>query len=99
MKILEKLHHISYKINVEMILLVKFKFKPTKDKHVNTENVLPNDDYIAAIKSQILTLSPTAYPILWLLRGGASEPPPPKISRKESSVTPCCYIAFVSLYI
>ena len=46
----------------------------------------------------ILTLSPTAYQILWLLRGGASEAPP-KISKKESSLTPCCYIAFVCLYI
>ena len=55
MKILEKLHHISYKINVEMILLVKFEFKPAKDKHVNTESELSNDDYIAVIKSQILT--------------------------------------------
>ena len=45
-----------------------------------------------------LTLSPTAYQILWLLRGGASEAPP-KISKKESYLTPCCYIAFVCLYI
>ena len=30
--------------------------------------------------------------------GGASEAPP-KLSRKESSLTPCCYIAFVSGYI
>ena len=30
--------------------------------------------------------------------GGASEAPP-KLSRKESSLTPCCYIAFVCLYI
>ena len=30
--------------------------------------------------------------------GGASEAPP-KISKKESSLTPCCYVAFVCLYI
>ena len=30
--------------------------------------------------------------------GGASEAPH-KISRKESSLTPCCYIAFVNWYI
>ena len=45
-----------------------------------------------------LILSPTAYQILWLLREGPQSPPP-KISRKESSLTPCCYIAFVCLYI
>ena len=37
------------------------------------------------------TLSPMAYQILWLL-WGASEPPPSKISTKESFLTPCCNI-------
>ena len=44
-----------------------------------------------------LTLPLTAYWNLVILRGGASEAPP-KISRKEPSLTPCCYIAFVCLY-
>ena len=41
-----------------------------------------------------LTLPLTAYWNLVILQGGASEAPP-KISRKESSLTPCCYIVFV----
>ena len=41
-----------------------------------------------------LTLSPTAYQILWLLQGGGLRDPP-KISRKEASLTPCCYITFI----
>ena len=41
-----------------------------------------------------LTLPLTAYWNLVMLQGGASEAPH-KISRKESSLTPCCYIAFV----
>ena len=48
--------------------------------------------------SNYLTLPLTAYWNLVILRGGASEAPP-KISRKELSLTPCCYIAFVCLYI
>ena len=47
------------------------------------------------------SINPTSYGILesrYLTGGGASEAPP-KISRKESSLTPCCYIAFVCLYI
>ena len=39
------------------------------------------------------------YRILWLPWGGASEAPPPKKSRKESFLTPCCYIAFFTWYI
>ena len=51
------------------------------------------------INTTNLTVLPlTAYWNLVVLRGGASEAPP-KISRKESSLTPCCYIAFVCLYI
>ena len=43
-----------------------------------------------------LTLPLTAYWNLVILRGGPQRPPP-KISRKELSLTPCCYIAFVCL--
>ena len=61
----------------------------------NKDNIYNNNNNNN--NNQINSLNPTSYGILesrYLTRGG-----PPKISRKELSLTPCCYIAFVCLYI
>ena len=43
-----------------------------------------------------LTLPPMGYRILWLQWQWEASKAPPKKSRKESFLTPCCYITFVT---
>ena len=73
--------------------------------YVRNKNLFPkmSSDVTRGIDHSVLckvvsNLNPTSHGVsdsVAPMGGGTSEAPPPKKSRRESFLTPCCYIAFL----